>query len=245
MDLGTTSYLYIGLAALLVGFTKTSVGGVGILAVLLMALAIPGKASPGVLLPMLIAADIMAVIYYRRSCQWHVLLRLLPMAAIGVALGYGVLRTVPDYNFEKIIGWVILAMLALDFALTEGVKRNMHGPLMTSVFGVLAGAASMFANAAGPIFGIYLLQLGLKKAEFVGTRSWFFLVMNLVKIPFAVNLGLVTPQTLTLNAIYLPIILIGAVLGYVFLRYINLRLFTVLIRLAVLLSAARLILYQN
>ena len=68
MDLGAFSYIYIGLAAFLVGFTKTSVGGVGILAVLLMALALPGKASPGLLLPMLIAADIMAVLYFRRYC---------------------------------------------------------------------------------------------------------------------------------------------------------------------------------
>jgi uncharacterized membrane protein YfcA len=71
------------MAALLVGFTKTSVGGVGILAVLLMALAIPGKASPGVLLPMLIVADIFAVIYYRRHCNWGILLKLFPMTAVG------------------------------------------------------------------------------------------------------------------------------------------------------------------
>jgi len=86
MDISTIQYFYIGLAAFIVGFTKTSVGGVGILAVLLMALAVPGKASPGVLLPMLIAADIMAVIYYRRWCQWRLLAGLLPPTFIGVVL---------------------------------------------------------------------------------------------------------------------------------------------------------------
>lgn len=242
MDLTALHYLYIGLAAFLVGFTKTSVGGVGILAVLLMALAIPGKASPGVLLPMLIAADIMAVIYYRRSCQWHILLKLLPLTLVGVGIGFVFLRLVPDTNFERIIGWIILAMLAMDFAMSEGFRQHMSGRVMTGIAGALAGAASMVANAAGPIFGVYLLQMGLTKSEFVGTRSWFFLGINIAKLPLAMQLGLVTSQSLTLNLMYLPVILIGAVAGYKVLEYINISLFKWLIRIAALVAATQLIL---
>ena len=242
MDISTLHYFYIGLAAFLVGFTKTSVGGVGILAVLLMALAIPGKASPGVLLPMLIAADIMAVIYYRRSCQWGILLKLVPLTLVGLALGYAILHLAPDTNFERIIGWTILAMLVLDLAMNDGVRAHMRGRVMTGITGVLAGAASMVANAAGPIFGIYLLQMGLTKSEFVGTRSWFFLLLNIVKVPLSAQLGLITIPSLTLNLMYLPVILIGAVAGYKFLKYINIDLFKWLIRIAALLAALRLIL---
>jgi len=242
MDLIPLHYVYIGVAAFLVGFTKTSVGGVGILAVLLMALAIPGKASPGVLLPMLIAADLMAVLYYRRSCQWHILLKLLPLTLVGVGIGFLVLYLVPDSNFERIIGWTILAMLALDILMTDAVRKHMRGRVMTGIAGALAGAASMIANAAGPIFGVYLLQMGLTKSEFIGTRSWFFLVINIVKLPFAVQLGLITGPSLTLNLFYLPVILIGAVTGYKILEYININLFKWLIRIAALMAALRLIL---
>lgn len=241
MELIPLQYLYIGLAAFLVGFTKTSVGGVGILAVLLMALAIPGKASPGVLLPMLIAADIMAVLYYRRECQWGILLKLLPFTLVGIIIGYAFLRVAPDVNFEKIIGWIILTMLGMDLFLTSNMKNRMQGPILTGIVGAFAGASSMIANAAGPVFGVYLLQLNLKKSEFVGTRSWFFLVINIIKVPLAVNLDLVTPETLTLNVMYLPVILLGAVLGYKFLTYINIRVFGILIRIAVLAAAMRLI----
>ncbi len=243
MDLTTLDIIYIALAALLIGFTKTSVGGVGILAVLLMALAIPGKASPGVMLPMLIAADIMAVLYYRRACQWGILLRLMPAAAVGVVIGAGILWALPDFNFERIIGWVILSMLAMDLGLSEAIKHRAKGTVITGIVGIVAGAASMVANAAGPVFGVYLLQMGLNKHEFVGTRSWYFLVMNIVKLPFAIGLGLVTPQTLALNVWFLPIILIGAVAGFVFLKFINLGVFKVLIRVAVVVAAARLILF--
>jgi len=242
-DLNTAQLAYIALAAFLVGFTKTSVGGVGILAVLLMALAIPGKASPGVLLPMLIAADIMAVYYFRRACQWPILIRLLPHVAVGLGLGYLILRLAPDFNFEKIIGATILVMLALDLGLSQSARHHIRGRVMTALTGAVAGAASMVANAAGPVFGIYLLQMGLNKAQFVGTRSWFFLVINVAKLPLAANLGLVTTQSLTLNLIYLPVILIGAVLGYRFLGYINVSLFKTLIRIAALVAAIRLILF--
>ena len=236
------AYFYIGIAAFLVGFTKTSVGGVGILAVLLMALAIPGKSSPGVLLPMLIMADIMAVIYYRRACQWAILLRLFPAALVGVALAYWLMSLGSGGNYAKVIGWVILAMLALDVLMSDGVRRLVRGRVLTGIIGALAGAASMAANAAGPIFGIYLLQMGLSKSAFIGTRSWFFLVLNVAKLPFAISLGITTTQSFTLNLYYLPLILIGAYLGKIFVEYINLNLFKTLIRLAVLAAAARLIL---
>lgn len=234
--------LYIGLAAFLVGFTKTSVGGVGILAVVLMALAIPGPSSPGVLLPMLIAADIMAVIYYRRACQWGILVRLIPASIVGVALAWWLLSLTSGYEFNRLIGWVILAMLALDILISDTLRGLIRGRILTGFVGILAGAASMVANAAGPIFGIYLLQMGLKKAEFIGTRSWFFLLVNLIKLPFAVSLGITTTQSLTLNLYYLPVILLGAFLGKQLLAYINLKLFKALIRITVLAAAARLIL---
>jgi uncharacterized membrane protein YfcA len=243
MDLTITGYVYVGLAAFLVGFTKTSVGGVGILAVLLMALAFPGKASPGVLLPMLLAADVMAVIYYRRDCQWDVLLKLFPLTLAGVGLGVLVLYGVPDYSFSRIIGWIILSMLALDLALSEGVRKHLRGPGFTWFSGLFAGAASMVANAAGPVFGIYLLQAGLGKSEFVGTRSWFFLVLNLAKIPFSLGLGLITTQSLILDLTYLPVILAGAVVGNRVLKFINIGLFKTLIRMAVLFSAVRLVIF--
>ena len=140
------------------------------------------------------------------------------------------------------IGWVILSMLALDIIVTDGLRQLVRGRVLTSIIGAMAGAASMIANAAGPIFGIYLLQMDLKKSEFIGTRSWFFLLVNLAKLPFAIVLGITTTQSLTLNLYYLPIILIGAYLGKQVVEYINLKLFKFLIRAAVLAAAARLIL---
>ncbi len=240
-DLGMQEVVYVLLAAAIVGFTKTSVGGVGILAVLLIALAFPGKASPGVLLPMLIVADIMAVIYYRRDCKWEIILRLLPPTIVGVVIGFIIVDFVPVDVFRTFLGYLILAMLGLNL-LVEYNKKNISGNGFFTYFtGSIAGASSMIANAAGPVFGIYLLQMGLKKEEFVGTRSWFFLVMNIIKVPFSLSLGLITPQSLTLNLWCVPVILAGAYFGAKVLKLINLAVFKWLIRAAIIIAAIRLI----
>ncbi len=243
MDL---SYFAIGcvtLTALLVGFSKTSVGGVGILAVLLMAMAFPGKASPGVLLPMLIVADIFAVIYYRRDCNWSILTRILPMTAVGIFIGYLIVDLIPFEVFEKVIGFIILAMVVMGLVL-ERYKQSFAGSgLWTYLVGVVAGIVTMIANAAGPVFGVFLLQMGLTKASFVGTRSWYFLLLNIFKVPFSANLGLITVDTLKLNLMFIPVIFIGALLGVMFLKMINLTAFTWLIRITALIAAIRLIVF--
>ena len=241
MDLSQVQYLYIALAALIVGFTKTSVGGMGILAVPLMALAIEGKASSGALLPMLVMADIFAVIFYRRKCQWNILVKLLPLTLIGVVAGYFLLDIISTQIFGKLIGIVIFVFLLLEFLSTKTNAAKGGGWWFTGIAGIIAGIATMIANAAGPIFGIYMLRMGLGKEEFVGTRSWFFLMLNLLKLPFSANLGLISAETLKLNFLFLPVILIGALIGYWVLGLINITLFKWIIRCAALAAAIGLV----
>ena len=228
------------MAAFLVGFTKTSVGGVGILAVLLMALAIPGKGSPGVLLPMLIVADVFAVIYFRRHCNWGILLRLFPSAAAGVVIGYFAVDIIPVSVFEKVIGATILFMLG--FELLVPAKRN--APAVLTVFvGIFAGFATMVANAAGPIFGVYLLQMGLPKNEFVGTRSWYFLILNWLKIPIFISEGRITGSSLVTDLCMLPVIAASAFVGILIVKKIPQKWFNIVIQILVVISAVKLLFF--
>jgi uncharacterized protein len=241
LELSLEALIYFALAALIVGFTKTSVGGVGILAVVFMALAIPGKASPGVLLPMLVFADVVAVLYYRRWTDWNILARIFPAAALGVVAGYFVVDALPPESFNKVIGATILALVAFGYAFERYKSALASGRAVTGIVGVIAGAASMISNAAGPIFGVYLLQLGLNKAALVGTRAWFFLAINTFKVPFSVSLGLINADTLTANLMAVPLILLGAWLGYRFLKLLNVEVFNLLVRLTAIVAGIRLL----
>jgi len=102
-----------GVSALLIGMAKTAVPGASAPVVPMMASVLPAKASVGVVLPMLMFADILAAGYCRHSAQWRHLARLLPWATAGIVLGYLALGKVNDQQLKPIIGGIVLFMLAV------------------------------------------------------------------------------------------------------------------------------------
>jgi uncharacterized membrane protein YfcA len=101
----------------------------------------------------------------------------------------------------------------------------------------------MIANAAGPLLGLYFLQLGLPKKNFVGTRSWYFLLLNLYKLPFSANLGLITIDTLTINFFLIPFIIMGAFIGVKLVAIIHFDYFKWIIRGAALAAVIKIIVF--
>jgi uncharacterized protein len=241
MPLTLAPILYISISAFLVGFSKTSVGGLGIVVVPLIALAVPGPESTGLLLPMLVMADVLAVIAYHRSCEWTVFKRIFPITAVGVIIGYLVMDRLPHDIFGSILGTLILFMLAVGWILEKRPVSPTGNRIITWVVGICAGISTMVANAAGPLMGIYLLQQGLPKKNFVGTRSWYFLMLNLFKLPFSTRLGFVTLSSLKINLYALPLIVIGALIGVAVLKFINVTLFKWIVRTAATVSAIKLL----
>jgi uncharacterized membrane protein YfcA len=221
MDYSLTSLVCIAVAAVLIGFSKTSIGGLVILAVPLMAIGFPGKDSTGIILPLMVFADLLAVLYYRRDCDWGVILRFFPLTAIGVFIGYLIMDHIPDDVFNVVLGIIIVIMLVMGIV-TENVKLKPAGAASYTVFvGLLVGIATMMANAAGPLLGIFFLQFGLNKAAFIGTRSWYFLILNAFKVPFSASMGLITWESLWLNALCIPLLGLGAWVGFKIIGYVN------------------------
>lgn len=239
--LSLASLFCLGFSALLIGFSKTSVGGLVILVVPLVALAVPGPESTGLLLPMMIAADIMAVVAYHRACEWSVFGRIFPVTAIGVVLGYLLMGQIPREIFSSILGTIILLMLIIGGLVEKRPISPAGNHRLTWVVGICAGISTMVANAAGPLMGIYLLQQGLPKNNFVGTRSWYFLMLNIFKLPFSSHLGFVTPASLKINLCALPLIVLGGFIGVVALNFIKVTYFKWIVRMAAMVSAMKLL----
>ncbi|HNV10124.1 MAG TPA: sulfite exporter TauE/SafE family protein, partial [Propionibacteriaceae bacterium] len=97
-------WLWMALAALVVGISKTSVGGLGAIAVAIFALVMPAKESTAAVLLLLIVGDVVAVLRYRRHADWKLLLSLLPWVLPGLALGAWFLGRVDDQVLRKSIG---------------------------------------------------------------------------------------------------------------------------------------------
>ena len=240
-DLTLQQGLILALIALLVGCSKGGVPGLGILVVPLMADIFPAKISTGVLLPMLLMADGFAVVYYHRNADWKLLRQLLPASIVGIALSSVVLNHLNDRQVKTTIGLIILLM-ALTMILREmgALSKNMpKSYLLTWVVGIAVGSATMLANAAGPIAGIYLLALGMEKKEYIGTQAWFFLLINAIKIPFSVHLGLISGASLWINAQCLPLIILGVFIGIYIVKKISPIVFSRLVLVLAIISALR------
>ncbi|MDF2960251.1 MAG: family transporter [Paenibacillus sp.] len=214
------SYLQITimiLVAIFVGFAKTGVSTMGVFNAMLMTLIFPAKLSVGILLPMLIAGDLMAVAYYRNNVIWKHLISLIPWVLSGIAGGYFVLLQADNDQLKLLLGALIFVLIILqvirDYA---GAKLDSKFPSslwFVGCMGFLAGFATMIGNVSGAVMAIYLFAKRVPKQEFVGTGAWFFLLVNLVKVPFYVQLGMITSESLMFNLWTIPLIAAGAYAG--------------------------------
>jgi uncharacterized protein len=226
----TLQWICAILGALMVGVSKAGITGLSILSVALFTHVFPSsKQASGLILPLLIFGDCVAVLSYRTHTQWRYLWKLMPWTAAGVVLGYVALGHISDHTARVMIGVIIVSLCGLSFwrryliAQTEG-SQNWHWALAAAL-GITAGFVTLIANAAGPLMALYLVAMRLPKMQFVGTTAVFFMVLNLFKVPFMVNLGLITAQSFEFNLMLAPAVLLGAFAGRWLLIRINQRLF--------------------
>jgi uncharacterized membrane protein YfcA len=224
-DLGVTAWALLVVGAFAVGFAKTAVGGVGALAVVAFAAAVPARDSTGTLLPLLLVGDIVAVRVYHRHADRAVLLRLLPGVLPGLLLGAWFLAIADDTVMRRTIGVILLAMTVLQLwtRRTAATRTGPHrsNPAITLSAGAAAGFATMTANAAGPVTTLYLLAAALPMLEFLGTSAWFYLVVNAAKLPFSASLDLVSRDSLVVDALLVPALGLGALVGFAVVRRID------------------------
>jgi len=207
------------LCALGVGVAKTGVPGLGILVVPLMVLAVgDARQSAGWLLPMLCAADVFAVVYYRRHAQARRLFSLAPWVLLGMGAGAWMLGG-PEQLLRRVIGSIVLLIIAFSWLRKPAAPTASGEPLQrervlrVAAYGITAGFATTVANAAGPVMNMYLLAKRLPKEEFIATGAWFFFLINLCKLPIYGARGLIGERSLIFDAILLPVVVVGSLLG--------------------------------
>jgi len=237
LDLSLGRWILAAASSFLVGLSKTGIPGLGVLAAPLFAGVMPARASTGAFLPLLIIGDLFAVAAYRRHAVWSHLLRLIPWALGGIVAGYLIMGRISDDQLRPLLGIAVLAILALGT--WRDLKRGAEAAIPTqwwfaALIGLLAGATTMLTNAAGPIMLVYLLAMRLPKNAFLGTSGWYFLILNCVKVPFSISLGLITPQSLVLDLALSGVVIAGAIAGLLAAKRIPEKAFTIIVKILAL-----------
>lgn len=174
----------VALAGLLIGFGKAGVAGtLGPLVTVVMALALPADDALGLLLPMLLVADLFAVAAYWRRWETRLLLPLVGAALVGILLGLAVISSIDEEWLQRLIAVSMLVFAGLYFRgrrlrFTPRAERSW-----AAAAGSAAGFTSTVAHAGGPPLVVYLLMAGLRPATFVATSVAFFAIVNVIKVP--------------------------------------------------------------
>jgi uncharacterized membrane protein YfcA len=246
MELNTSMWLLAILCAFMIGMAKTGVNALGTLVVPLMAFIFGGLPSSGLVLPMLIMADIFGVAYYHRSANWKTILRVLPWAMVGIVAGMAVGKHISASQFKHLIGILVILSLGVmvwqEIHLAGHEEAVPHKKWFAVPFGITGGFSTMIGNAAGPIMGVYLLSMNLLKREFIGTTAWFFFIVNILKLPLQIwGWHNITSHTLLFNLMLFPAIAAGAFTGIWFVNKVHEKTYRWLIVAATFVSSVALL----
>jgi uncharacterized membrane protein YfcA len=239
-DFSLIQWILLAVCALFVGMSKVGIAGISMFYIPVLALIFGGKPSTGILLPMLMMADIFGVAFYHRHAEWKYLAKLLPWAFAGIGIGLWVGKVVNDEWFKNIIAFLVFAGVGIMLWREKKNRTDFfpHSWWFAAIMGILGGFATMIGNVAGPIFAIYMLAMNLPKNAFIGTGAWFFLIVNFFKFPLQVwvwnNIGW---KTIIIDLIMLPAIALGAFLGIWIVRKIPDKTYRTFVIIVTVLSA--------
>lgn len=233
------------ICGMLIGMAKTGLSGVSMAVVPLFAMIFGARPSTGMLLPILIMADVYAVSYYTKHTSWYHVLRLMPWALGGVGIAAVVGRLISDEVFTLLLAAIIILgtilLIANDLRKSKTVPNHWW---FSGIMGTAGGFTTMIGNAAGPIMSLYMLSMRLPKNVFIGTGAWYFFIVNVLKMPLHIFLWkTITLRTFLFDLLLLPAIALGAFAGVKIVKLIPERLYRLLI-IATTLAAAVLLFFR-
>ncbi|MFN3274522.1 MAG: sulfite exporter TauE/SafE family protein [Paracoccus sp. (in: a-proteobacteria)] len=240
-ELTPEAWILAILAASAIGLAKGGLALVAVIAVPILSLVMSPVQAAGLLLPVYVVSDIGGLLVYRRHVDRAVLRSALPGAVIGIGVGWATAHLVPVQGVTLIVG-----VIGLVFALNALRPKPPPPPRPVSAargnsWGVLAGYTSFVSHSGGPPWQIYAQPLRLPSLVFAGTTTWFFAIVNWVKLlPYAA-LGQLSPDNLAIAAVLTPVALVSVWLGLRLVRVIPQALFYRLITWGLLIVSVRLV----
>jgi len=237
-------YLLAIPAVLLVGLAKGGLSGMGALGMPLLALAMDPVQAAGILLPILIAQDVIGVAAFRKTWDGRILAVMLPSAAIGVILGWWFAASVSSNAVLIAVGAISLLFGLYRLWIERGgrIAAPSNSPAWVgTLFGIATGFTSQIAHAGGPPFQMWVMPRRLQRDILIGTTAIFFAVLNWIKVPAYLALGQFTRDNALTTLVLLPFALLGSLAGVYLVRRIAMDRFYTLIYLLMIVAGAKLL----
>ncbi len=219
----TVTWVFLFLSAFFIGLSKAGLKGIDMLNITIMAILLGGKASTGVVLPLLCFADLLAVKYYHRHVEWKHFFKLAPWIVAGVLVGVLAGKQMDEAIFRKVMALIIVATVIIMFYVE--IKKSFSVPeskWFVGTMGLVSGFTTMIGNLAGAFANIYFLAMRIPKNNFIGTAACLFLAINFFKLPFQIffwkNIDVTTLKT---DLVLLPAVVVGFLSGVKMVAFIK------------------------
>ena len=217
------SYLILAsVGALLIGMSKGGLPMVGMMSVPILSMVMSPVKAAVLLLPLFVISDVVGMWLYRRQYSAPNLKILIPAGVMGVFMGWLTAAMISDQTIKFIIGLVGVGFcLQIWFRRGQSTEPQPVSKIKGYFWGSVAGFTSFISHAGGPPFQIYMLPQKLPKAEFAGTATILFAIINLSKILPYQNLSPYSQEDLMKAAALVPLALLGTFWGAYLTRKIN------------------------
>ncbi|MEO9527357.1 sulfite exporter TauE/SafE family protein [Roseibium sp.] len=218
-------------AVFFVGLSKGGFGGTfAMLGVPIMALVISPLQAAGIMLPILIVMDVVALLAYRGQADWKCLSLLLPAAVLGISIGWATAAYVRDAVVLFLIGLMSLAFVAdYVFKQRKAVHASSHNVPKGLFWGTVAGFTSFISHTGGPPYQMYTLPLRMAPVLFAGTAVIFFATVNAIKLVPYFYLGQFDTTNLSTSVTLFPVALVATLIGVRLVRIVNVKTFYAII----------------
>src|SRR6266540_4241548 len=171
----------------LISLSKGGLGGMlGTLATPMLVLVMPANQVLGLLLPILLFADVFAIALHWKKWNGRLVWLLTPGAVIGVTIGTYFIANAPANVLKLGLGLITLVFVVYKLvekrllASLKYMERPWHGWLA----GTTGGFASSLAHSGGPPISIYLMLQEVTPGVFIATSALFFAILNWIKVPY-------------------------------------------------------------
>src|SRR5947209_4341542 len=199
-------YVLSVVAVILLGISKGGFLGLGVMSLPLMSLFVPPMQAAAIILPTMLAQDVLTIWTYRKEWSAWNLKLMIPSMTAGIAIAALFAASLPAAHVRLAIG-LIAGAFALRHWLGARFERLAPRPntLTAILFGTIGGFTTMLANAGGPAWQMHLLPQRLDKFTYVGTFAILFAASDVLKIPAYGALGQLTLENLAVGLLLLPV----------------------------------------
>jgi uncharacterized membrane protein YfcA len=220
----STDQVAFALAALLIGISKAGFGGgIGILTGPLLTLFFGPREAIGNMLPLLVLCDVLALYPYWRQWDWVNFTHLLPGGVLGIVAGTFALAVIDEVMLARLIGGLAVTFTLLQFARAYFKRDEPLEPRFWPGFllGLATGFVSTLSHVGGLLTSMYLLMQKMDGRRFVATTTLFYFWINLLKMPVYWQIGMIDENTLIADLPYVPVVIVGVVLGVALNRHVS------------------------